>query len=101
VISSDVGALLAGATDKAIGSVRRFAAASARGKPELIEHRLETLVGQRVVSIAPRLLRLCRKWTTKATAGRRGRVRPFARHRRVAQVEMLDLTFVARGPRGA
>ena len=53
VISSDAGALLLGATDKAIGLVRRFAACFRDGrKPELVEHTIGTLVGQRVVGIA-------------------------------------------------
>jgi hypothetical protein len=53
VISSDAGALLLGATDKVIGLVRRFAACFRDGrKPELIEHRIETLIGQRVLGIA-------------------------------------------------
>jgi len=53
VISSDAGALLLGATDKAIQLVGRFAACFRDGrKPEFIEHTVETLVGQRVVGIA-------------------------------------------------
>ena len=53
VISSDAGALLLGATDAAVGLVDRFAACFRDGrKPELIEHRIETLVRQRVVGIA-------------------------------------------------
>jgi hypothetical protein len=53
VISSDAGALLLGATDKAIGLVRRFAGCFRDGRrPELIEHRIETLIGQRVIGIA-------------------------------------------------
>jgi hypothetical protein len=53
VISSDGGALLLGATDRAIGLVDRFAACFRDGRnPELIEHKLETLVGQRVFGIA-------------------------------------------------
>ena len=53
VISSDAGAVLLGATNKAIGLVRRFAACFRDGrKPELIEHRIETLVGQRIFGIA-------------------------------------------------
>jgi hypothetical protein len=53
VISSDAGALLLGATGKAIGLVRPFAGCFRDGrKPELIEHRMETLIGQRVLSIA-------------------------------------------------
>jgi DDE family transposase len=52
VISSDAGALLLGATDKAIGLVDRFAACFRDGRrPEFIEHRIETLVGQRVFGI--------------------------------------------------
>jgi Transposase DDE domain group 1 len=53
VISSDAGALLLGATDKAIDLITRFAAGFRDGrKPEFIEHTVETLVGQRVVGIA-------------------------------------------------
>jgi len=52
-MSSDAGALLLGATDKAIGLIERFAACfdDAR-QPELIEHEVATLVGQRVFAIA-------------------------------------------------
>jgi hypothetical protein len=52
-ITSEAGGLLLGATDKAIGLVERFAACfiDAR-RPELIEHSLETLVGQRVFGLA-------------------------------------------------
>jgi hypothetical protein len=53
VISSDGGALLLGATDQAIALVDRFAACFRDGRsPELIEHKLKTLVGQRVFGIA-------------------------------------------------
>lgn len=53
VISSDAGVLLLGATDKAIVLVDRFAACFRDGRrPELIEHKLETLVGQRVFGLA-------------------------------------------------
>jgi Transposase DDE domain group 1 len=53
VISSDAGALLLGATDRSIGLVHRFAACFRDGrKRELVEHRIETLVGQRVFGIA-------------------------------------------------
>src|SRR5262249_49424264 len=53
VISSDAGALLLGATDKAVGLVRRLAGCFRDGrKPELIEHRIGTLVGQRGFGIA-------------------------------------------------
>jgi DDE family transposase len=53
VISSDAGALLLGATDKAIGLVDRFAACFRDGRrPEFIEHKIETLIGQRVFGLA-------------------------------------------------
>jgi hypothetical protein len=52
-LTSDAGALLLGATDRAIGLVARFAACfSDRRNPGLIEHRVETLVAQRVFGIA-------------------------------------------------
>jgi hypothetical protein len=52
-ITSDAGALLLGATDRAIGMTRRFAACFYdRRRPELIEHEVVTLVGQRVFGIA-------------------------------------------------
>lgn len=52
-VSSDAGALLLGATDRAIGLVDRFAACFSDGRhPELIEHAVRTLVGQRVYGIA-------------------------------------------------
>jgi hypothetical protein len=52
-ITSDAGALLLGATDKAIGLVDRFAACFADGRtPDAIEHTMATLVGQRVLGIA-------------------------------------------------
>jgi Transposase DDE domain group 1 len=52
-ITSDAGALLLGATDRAIGLVERFAACfDDRRSQELIEHRVSTLVGQRVFGIA-------------------------------------------------
>ena len=48
-ITSDAGALLLGATDRAIGLVERFAACFQDARdPDLIEHTLATLVGQRV-----------------------------------------------------
>lgn len=50
MISSDAGALLLGATDKAIGPVDRFAGCFRDcRRPEFIEHRMETLVGQRPI----------------------------------------------------
>jgi hypothetical protein len=52
-ISSDAGALLLGLADRAIGLVGRFAACFAdRRCPELIEHEVRTLVGQRVFGLA-------------------------------------------------
>ena len=53
VISSDAGALLLGATDRAIRLIGRFAACfTDRREAESIEHTVTTLVGQRVVGIA-------------------------------------------------
>jgi hypothetical protein len=52
-ITSDAGALLLGATDRAIGLLGRFAACFADARrPDLIEHEVATLVGQRVIGIA-------------------------------------------------
>jgi hypothetical protein len=52
-VTSDAGALLLGATDRAIGLVRRFAACFSDARcRELIEHEVVTLVGQRVFGIA-------------------------------------------------
>ena len=52
-MTSDAGALLLGATDRAIGLVDRFAACFTDGRAaELIEHTVRTLVGQRVFGIA-------------------------------------------------
>ena len=52
-ITSDAGALLLGATDRAIRLTRRFAACFIdRRRPELVEHLVPTLVGQRVFGIA-------------------------------------------------
>ena len=52
-ITSDAGALLLGATDRAIGLIGRFAACFRdHRRPELIEHAVGTLVGQRVFGIA-------------------------------------------------
>src|SRR5256885_15829067 len=52
-ITSDAGALLLGATDRAIGLVDRFAECFIdRRDPRYIEHRVATLVGQRVHGIA-------------------------------------------------
>jgi hypothetical protein len=52
-VTSDAGAVLLGATDRAIRLIDRFAACfSDRRNPELIEHEVRTLVGQRVYGIA-------------------------------------------------
>ena len=52
-ITSDAGALLLGATDRAIGLVGRFAACFADARRlDLVEHEVATLVGQRVFGIA-------------------------------------------------
>jgi hypothetical protein len=53
VISSDAGALLLGATDKAIGLIGRFAACFRDGRnAKSIEHTVATLIGQRMFGIA-------------------------------------------------
>lgn len=53
VITSDAGALLLGAADRAIGLVDRFAAGfTDYRRQDLIEHEVATLVGQRVFGIA-------------------------------------------------
>jgi Transposase DDE domain group 1 len=52
-ITSDAGALLLGATDRAIKLIDRFAGCfQDRRCPELIEHSVTTLVGQRIYGIA-------------------------------------------------
>jgi hypothetical protein len=52
-ITSDAGALLLGATDRAIKLMDRFASCfHDERRPELIEHEVVTLVGQRVFGIA-------------------------------------------------
>ena len=53
VVTSDAGALLLGATDRAIKLVERFAGCFRDVRcPELVEHQVSTLVGQRVYGIA-------------------------------------------------
>src|SRR5213592_4875842 len=53
LVSSDAGALLLGATDRAIGLIDRFAACfHDERREDLIEHGVATLVGQRVYGIA-------------------------------------------------
>ncbi len=52
-ITSDAGALLLGATDRAIGLIRRFAACfEDHRSAEQVEHSVATLVGQRVFALA-------------------------------------------------
>jgi Transposase DDE domain group 1 len=52
-MTSDAGAMLLGATDRAIGLIARFAGCFTDHRaPDLIEHRVATLVGQRVLGIA-------------------------------------------------
>ncbi len=52
-MTSDAGALLLGATDRAIGLIDRFAGCfKDHRRAELIEHEVRTLVGQRVMGIA-------------------------------------------------
>ena len=52
-MTSDAGAMLLGATDRAIGLIERFAGCfTDHRSPELIEHRVPTLVGQRVFGMA-------------------------------------------------
>lgn len=52
-VTSDAGALLLGATDRAIGLVKRFAGCFDDGRDaRLIEHTVETMVAQRVFGIA-------------------------------------------------
>jgi len=53
LVTSDAGALLLGATDRAIGMMDRFAACFRdERRADLIEHEVVTLVGQRVFAIA-------------------------------------------------
>jgi Transposase DDE domain group 1 len=52
-VTSDAGALLLGATDKAIGLIERFAGCFGDGRSqERIEHEITTLIGQRVFGLA-------------------------------------------------
>src|SRR3954470_6990611 len=52
-ITSDAGALLLGATDRAIGLVERFTGGFREARdPDLIEHEMATLIGQRVFGLA-------------------------------------------------
>src|SRR5579862_3740749 len=52
-ITADAGALLLGAADRALGLIDRFARCFIdRRRAELVEHRVPTLIGQRVFGIA-------------------------------------------------
>src|SRR3954466_10476074 len=52
-LTSDAGALLLGASDRAINLIGRFAACfTDRRRSDLVEHEVRTLVGQRVFGIA-------------------------------------------------
>src|SRR5882724_3720124 len=52
-ITSNAGALLLGQLDRGLGLIRRFAGCfTDRRDPRFVEHRLETLVGQRVFGLA-------------------------------------------------
>src|SRR6202011_2257737 len=52
-MTSDAGAMLLGATDRAIGLIERFAGCfTDHRSPDLIEHRVASLVGQRGFGIA-------------------------------------------------
>lgn len=52
-MTSDAGAPLLGASERAIGLFERFAACFVDARaPELIEHQVRTLVGQRVFGVA-------------------------------------------------
>ena len=52
-ITSNAGALLLGQVDRGLGLVRRFAECfTDRRDPRFVEHRVETLVGQRVFALA-------------------------------------------------
>jgi len=53
LVTSDAGGLLLGAVDRAIGLVGRFALCFSDGRaPGQVEHRIETLVGQRIFGLA-------------------------------------------------
>src|SRR5271163_2693914 len=52
-ITSNAGALLLGQVDRGLGLTRRFAACfTDRRDPRFVEHRVETLVGQRIFGLA-------------------------------------------------
>jgi Transposase DDE domain group 1 len=52
-VTSDAGALLLGATDRAIGPVRRFAICFVDGRTQAqVEHSVGAMVGQRIFGLA-------------------------------------------------
>jgi hypothetical protein len=98
-ITSNAGALLLGQVDRGLGLTRRFAACfTDRRDPRFVEHRVETLVGQRIFGLALGYedlldhdeLRLCRK---PGAAGRQRyrihvvRLRP---HREMVGADRVD-----------
>jgi hypothetical protein len=50
-VTTDAVGLLLGATDRKLGLIKRFADCSIDRRPDLIEHRVATLIGQRVFGI--------------------------------------------------
>ena len=53
IITSDAGGLLLGRLDRGLGLIRRMASCfTDRRDPRLLEHTVETLVGQRVFALA-------------------------------------------------
>jgi len=91
-MTSDAGALLRAATDRAIGLVERFAVCFTDDRTaELIEHEVRTLVGQRVLAIVlgneglvdhdqlrhdPTLAVLADKLAARCAAGRQVETQP-------------------------
>src|SRR5271165_5907595 len=52
-ITSNAGALLLGQVDRGLGLIRRFAGCfTDRRDPRFVEHRVETLIGQRIFALA-------------------------------------------------
>lgn len=77
-ITSDAGGLLLGLTDRAIGLIERFARCFKDHRdPELIEHTVRTLVGQRVLGLAwlsgPQRPRPSAAWSTVGGAAGQAR----------------------------
>src|SRR3954468_2965395 len=73
-LTSDAGALLLGASDRAINLIGRFAACFTDGRrSDLVEHEVRTLVGQRVFGIALGYedLNMIRPWPCLLASSRR------------------------------